>query len=504
LGAPIRVALDGRSLAGDGQRIDVDGAADSTVDIVITGTSAPQPPIADAIGAVGFTEIELGLAPTVEVIRVPTDATDAGFDNPTSYVFSRLRADAQDRFRSDPEPALNRQFDVAADTTSNISVTLRVAPSAVGQLLAALFDERGQASAHLGGTPSARGHAAVDDDPASAWITPFDNVVGQSLTNLGDGASSSFRITQLVGDFSPVTKLRITDAEGTLDVAVAGPDVTIELPRQVDVAQANATILEIDARQTIDRRFGEPVVLPAAISSIDFLGSTIDRSSVFAANAECRMDLLELDGQPLGVSVAFSLDAALSGDYTTVDVCEGALDLDQGTHRLSTAAGHTSGIDIDRVVLQPAEPTSTATSAIDPTQTVLVASGRHDRIVDVPPCPTGCWVVLGEGFNDGWTARTSSGMLPGPELVDGNANGWWITPTDAATTVEIQWTPQRTLSIALFASLFSALAALAIVVLERRRSSDVALTAIAPELATWNPDARRSIGLIGVIAAAAA
>ena len=504
LGDPIRVALDGRSLAGDGQRIDVDGAADSTVDIVITGTSAPQPPIADAIGAVGFAEIELGLAPTVEVIRVPTDATDAGFDNPTSYVFSRLRADAQDRFRSDPEPALNRQFDVAADTTSSISVTLRVAPSAVGQLLAALFDERGQASAHLGGTPSARGHAAVDDDPASAWITPFDNVVGQSLTNLGNGASSSFRITQLVGDFSPVTKLRITDAEGTLDVAVAGPDVTIELPRQVDVAQANATILEIDARQTIDRRFGEPVVLPAAISSIDFLGSAIDRSSVFAANAECRMDLLELDGQPLGVSVAFSLDAALSGDYTTVDVCEGALDLDQGTHRLSTAAGHTSGIDIDRVVLQPAEPTSTATSAIDPTQTVLVASGRHDRIVDVPPCPTGCWVVLGEGFNDGWTARTSSGMLPGPELVDGNANGWWITPTDAATTVEIQWTPQRTLSIALFASLFSALAALAIVVFDRRRSSDVALTAIAPELATWNPDARRSIGLIGAIAAAAA
>ena len=504
LGDPIRVALDGRSLAGDGQRIDVEGAADSTVDIVITGTSAPQPPIADAIGAVGFAEIELGLAPTVEVIRVPTDATDAGFDNPTSYVFSRLRADAQDRFRSDPEPALNRQFDVAADTTSSISVTLRVAPSAVGQLLAALFDERGQASAHLGGTPSARGHAAVDDDPASAWITPFDNVVGQSLTNLGNGASSSFRITQLVGDFSPVTKLRITDAEGTLDVAVAGPDVTIELPRQVDVAQANATILEIDARQTIDRRFGEPVVLPAAISSIDFLGSAIDRSSVFAANAECRMDLLELDGQPLGVSVAFSLDAALSGDYTTVDVCEGALDLDQGTHRLSTAAGHTSGIDIDRVVLQPAEPTSTATSAIDPTQTVLVASGRHDRIVDVPPCPTGCWVVLGEGFNDGWTARTSSGMLPGPELVDGNANGWWITPTDAATTVEIQWTPQRTLSIALFASLFSALAALAIVVFDRRRSSDVALTAIAPELATWNPDARRSIGLIGAIAAAAA
>jgi arabinofuranan 3-O-arabinosyltransferase len=504
LGDPIRFALDERSLTGTGQRIEVDGAADSTVDIVITGTSAPQPPIAAAIGAVGFAEIELGLAPTVEVIRVPTDATDAGSDNQTSYVFSRLRADAQDRFRSDPEPTLNRQFDVAADMTSNISVTLRVAPSASDQLLAALFDERGQASDHLAGTLTARGHAAADGDPATAWITPFDDVVGQSLTDLGSGSSSTIRLTQLVGDFSPVTTLRITDGEGDLDVGIAGPDVTIELPRPVDVTQASVTILEIDARQTIDRRFGEPVTLPAAISSIDFVGSTIDRSSTFVANGKCRDDLLELDGKALGVSIALDVDAALSGDYITVDVCDGPLNLVPGTHRLSTAAGHTTGIDIDRIVLQSGERAASATSAIDPTQTVLVKGGRHDRTVAVPPCPTGCWVVLGEGFNDGWTARTSSGTLPGPELVDGNANGWWITPTDAATTVEIQWTPQRTLSIALFASLFSALAAIAIVVLDRRRSSDVALTAIAPELATWNPDARRSIGSLGAIAAVTA
>jgi len=504
VGQPVLVSLDGRSLAGAGQRIDVDGAAGSTVDIVITGTSAPQPPIAAAIGAVGFAEIELGLAPTVEVIRVPHDATDANPNNQTSYVFSRLRADPQDRFRSDPEPTLNRQFDLAADMTSNISVTLRVTPSASGELLSELFEERGQASDHLDGTLTARGHAAADGDLATAWITPFDNVVGQSLTNLGDGSSSSLRVTQLVGNFSPVTKLRITDRVGDLTIVVPGPDVTIELPRAVDVTQATVTIVEIDSKQTIDRRFGEPVVLPAAISSIGFVGSFIERSSAFAANGECRDDLLELDGQPLGVSVAFDVDTALAGDSITVEVCDGSLDLEQGTHRLSTAAGHTTGIDVDRVVLRPAPPETAASPAIDPTQTVLVESGRHDRIVDVPACPRGCWVVLGEGYNDGWTASTAGGTLAGPELVDGNANGWWIAPTNATTTVEIQWTPQRTLSIALFASLFAALVAIAIVVLDRRRSSDVALTAIGPEFATWNPDARRSIGSVGAIATVAA
>lgn len=500
VGKPILVALDSRSLAGTGQRIDVNGAAGSTVDIVITGTSAPQPPIAAAIGAVGFAEIELGLVPTAEVIRVPHDATDVNSDNRTSYVFSRLRADAQDRFRSDPEPTLNRQFDLAADMTSNISVTLRVTPSASGELLSELFEERGQASDHLVGTLTARGHAAADGDLSTAWITPFDNVVGQSLTNLGDGSSSSLRITQLVGNFSPVTALRVTDSAGDLNIVVAGPDATIELPREVDVRQATVTVVEIDARHTIDRRFGEPVVLPAAISSIGFVGSTIERSSAFVANAECRDDLLELDGQPLGVSVAFDVDAAVAGDYITVEVCDGPLDLDQGTHRLSTGAGHSTGIDIDRVVLRPAPSETAARRAIDPTQTVLVASGRHDRIVDVPACPTGCWVVLGEGFNDGWTASTAGGTLPGPELVDGNANGWWIAPTNATTTVEIRWTPQSALSIALFASLFAALGAIAIVMFDRRRSSDMALPAIEPDLATWSPDARRTIGCIGAIA----
>jgi arabinofuranan 3-O-arabinosyltransferase len=500
VGDSIFVALDERSLTGEGQRIAVHGVAGSTVDIVITGTSAPQPPIAEAIGAVGFAEIEVGLGPTVEVIRVPHDATGVAADHQPSYVFTRLRTDAQDRFRSDPEPTLNRQFDVATDMTSNVAVTLRVAPSASDELLAALFDERGQASGHLVGTLTARGHAAVDGDQATAWITPFDDVVGQSLTNVGGGSSKSLRVTQLVGDYSPVTKLRIADGKGVLDIVVAGPEVTVQLSRHVDVSQASVTILEIDARQTIDRRFGEPVTLPAAISSIDFVGSTINRSSVFGANGECRTDLLELDGQPLGVSVAFDVDTALSGDHVTVNVCGGPLDFVRGTHRLSTTAGHISGIDIDRVVFEPAEPETPAGPAIDPTQTVLVESARHSRVVHVPPCPTGCWVVLGEGFNDGWVASTREGTLPGPELVDGNANGWWIAPTVAPTIVEIRWTPQRTLSIALLASLFGTLAAIAIVMLDRRRSSDLALSAPEPKLATWKPDPRRSISIIGAIA----
>lgn len=500
LGDPIIVELDEQSLTGQGQRIEVDGVAGSTVDIVLTATSAPQPPIAAAIGAVGFAEIELGLAPTIEVIRVPHDATDAAIDSQASYVFSRLRADPQDRFRSDPEPTLHRQFDAAADMTANVSVTLRVAPNASDGLLAGLFDERGQASRHLAGTPTARGHGAVDGNPATAWITPFDDVVGQLMSDLGDGLSNSLHVTQLIGDHSPVTRLRVTDGAGGFDVDVAGLDVIIELPRQVDVSQTIVTILEIDARQTIDRRFGEPVVLPAAISSIDFVGSTIDRSSTFGANAECRTDLLELDGQPLGVSVAFDVDAALAGQHITVDVCDGPLDLVQGTHRLSTAAGQTTGIDIDRVVLQPAAPKTTTSSHIDPTQTVLVEGGRHDRTVDVPACPTGCWVVLGEGFNDGWSATANGNALAGPELVDGNANGWWIDPSGSTTTVEIRWTPQRTLSLALFVSLAAALGAVAIVLLDRRRSSDGAPTTVRPKLATWKPDDRRTIGLLGAIA----
>ena len=91
---------------------------------------------------------------------------------------------------------------------------------------------------------------------------------------------------------------------------------------------------------------------------------------------------------------------ALAGDAIVAETCTGAIELGAGAHTVVSTSGAETGFDVDRVVLstdspEPARPT------IDPTESVVVESDARRQILDVPPCPDGCWVVLGEGYNDG-------------------------------------------------------------------------------------------------------
>ena len=105
-----------------------------------------------------------------------------------------------------------------------------------------------------------------------------------------------------------------------------------------------------------------------------------------------------------------------------------------------------------------------------PTATVT-ASDRLHRTVTVEHCPTGCWLVLGEGFHESWSARTDDGSLGPPQLVDGGFNGWWIPPHDSPITVHIAWTAQRPLGVALAVSLAMVVMAVVIVIADRRRTT---------------------------------
>ena len=74
---PVRVELD-ESALGDGQRIDLEPTSGpSTVTITIDSVVVPDLTPGPASAAVGFSEIDFGLGPTVEVVRVPTDLTTA-------------------------------------------------------------------------------------------------------------------------------------------------------------------------------------------------------------------------------------------------------------------------------------------------------------------------------------------------------------------------------------------------------------------------------------------
>ena len=166
------------------------------------------------------------------------------------------------------------------------------------------------------------------------------------------------------------------------------------------------------------------------------------------------------------------MPALLAGDAVTATPCDASeLTLGAGTHRITTAAGAESGLQVDRIVLAApfsAAPAPSAGVATGPTATVT-SSSRLGRKVTVDQCPKGCWLVLGEGFHDSWSATTAAGSLGPPTLVDGGFNGWRIPPSDGPTDVTLHWTSQRPLTFALVLSGLAVLAAIALAIFDRRR-----------------------------------
>ena len=254
------------------------------------------------------------------------------------------------------------------------------------------------------------------------------------------------------------------------------------------------------------------VVLPGAVSEITFDGVSPAIAPLADSDqtmtADCRTDLLAIDDEPVGLSFTATAAEIVSGSPIDATVCA-PIELDAGTHLLTSSA--VAGFNVDRVVL--AQPAATeAPAAVPPTATV-VASDRDSRTVEVSACPTGCWVVLGEGYNTGWEATSNAtGSLGEPTLVDGNANGWWLEPTTTPTTVTMTWKSQGVLNAALLASLVGVLAALALVLFDRRRRSDTtpahAIVTALPELTRLPQLARPSawqgdpLGIATVVVAA--
>lgn len=475
-----RIDLDETSLAGSGQRFDIDPTVGpALVTITIAATTAAQPPVGDAIGGVGFAEIDLGLGPTIEYIRPPIDALDVSADapqTPLSIVLTRLRVDPTDRWRSDPEPLLRRRFPLDRPAMFATDATVRLDQRASGPVLAGLLGESVIDDGHLLGVPTARGAAAFDGDASTSWITPFGEPTGHLVTINGSGSTQTLQVSQPTGDYSPVTELTVTDADGTLDVSVPVDGSPIVLDRPVSLDGATMAISAVEPRTTIDRRFGEAVLLPAAISEIVVDGPLLVANPPAIVTASCRDDLLLIDGMPVGVSFTAAADSLLRGDAVEVELCDPPTSFDVGTHEITTTDGSVTGFQIDRVVLAEG-PNVDPAPVIVPT---ISHQTRTDREIVVPACPMGCWLVFGEGYNPGWTASTDSGSLGAPTLVDGNANGWYLAPSTTPTTVTVQWPAQRTLNVAFVLSALGVLAALALVVGDRRRDGDALVDAAAP------------------------
>jgi arabinofuranan 3-O-arabinosyltransferase len=479
------VDLEPQSATADGQEF-VDPAFSSmrTLEIEITGVSEGDPAVAASRSGVGFTEIDLGRGPTTEVIRLPVDALSAARDAPLAIVLTRLRTDPSDPWRSDPEPNLVRSFSLDTARRFDAEVTLRLDPDAADSTIAALLAQAStgptpSADRRLTGAPAARGVAAFDGDPESAWVTPFDEVLGATLSFVTTEPLQAFDIAQRAGPFSPITMIRLASGTTTVDAPVPAPDglgrSTVDLPTTLAAGTTSLTITAIDGRPTVDRRYGDVLTLPAAVAELSSPAiprSDFDPGATIAV--ECADGLLGIDGEPVRLSFSTTAATLLDGEPIDAEVCDGPIPFVAGDHRVvgsnTAATGPLSAMTVDRIVLSDATE-GVVDSAVAPIDVVVERNDPRARTVTVAACPDGCWLVLGEGHNEAWRATADHRDLGAPQLLDGGFNGWLLPPSEQPVTVELRWTAQAPVTWGLIIGVLSSVMLVLVIALSRRMAS---------------------------------
>lgn len=436
-----------------------------------------------------------------------------------------------------PDPEVTRpdesdvRFDLdatgmPATASSQTTATLRTSDGRVVEVVASTY---GRPFTFL---PERRAAMAVDGDPATAWTTAEGvDPVGESIRLGSVGTTLHLLQPTAIAD-SPVnrtiTAVRVDTDTGSVDVALderslSGTGQAVTLPAGSTSATIRIVAVSSPTGSSLTAPSGvgfaevgvgpltEVVRLPDVAPDIDSVdavvltrlrvgdgqtgrtdpepalhrefglpsGSTTDLTLTVSpgTNPGCRDDLLVVDGTPVPVRV----------DGASATTCDGApITLAAGEHRVDATG------DVRRVTFATEDAAATAGSTARVTS---LDQGRTTRDVRVDGCAAGCWLILGEGWNRGWTAASGGVGLGSPTPMSGG-NGWWLPAGPASRSIRLSWTGQGGVDLGLGVSALVILLCLVIVVRTRRART----TDLATEPGPAPPAGRRRL-LVGSLAA---
>ncbi|MFZ4517596.1 MAG: alpha-(1-_3)-arabinofuranosyltransferase domain-containing protein, partial [Microthrixaceae bacterium] len=458
--------------------------------ITVTGTNLEGLARWTGISDVGIAEVTVpGVGPSTEVVRPPVDllraAGDASVDRPLSYVFTRRAANPSEVVVEDEERRLLRwvQGPVARAFTpfGKVRLSAAVPGEVTDRLIGQPSAEQGgltaTADATLAGDLRSRPSVAVDGDPATAWQTPVNGVVGNWIEVRYPGPVTVDRLPITLvtdGRHSVPTRLRmVVDGRDGPVLDLGRPDLGRGRERgatttvDADTGGATGTTFRfvIDAAEEVpstDWFGGARTVTPAGIAELG-LPTLAQPAPGTPFPSGCRTDLLTLGDRPVPVRAVGTVGEALARQPLRFEACEGPVDLPAGRTLLSTVAGRLTGLDVDLVTLASASGGGAGVDTLatppgpgpTPPATRTERTGRLDYTATVEAARSPYWVVLGQSLSPGWTAKAGDVDLGPPVLVNGFANGWRVDPAKvgADATITLEWTPQRTVWIALWASL---------------------------------------------------
>lgn len=494
-GDPVDVPLSSQSRDEPGEVVTFPERTFNEVSIEILADTVGDLPRWAGQSSMGFAEVEIigaDVEPPEEIIRVPTDLLDAAGeaseDNPLAISLTRQRQDPTDPTRNDEERSLIRRFDLPSQRSFGLEGEARLSARASGDVIDELLGR-----SHDGSVPWARAGAtltgslytaasAFDGDPATAWTSARSRADNQWVeVNLPEAITIDSLPVTVVADglHSVPTEFELWVDGAPIEPRIAVPEITngdsqnatatveLDIP-EVTGSSFRLKVTGVREQLTNDWVSDRLIAQPVAIAEIGLPGQTVPALPE-TFDSGCRSDLLSVDTEPVPVQVTGSVADALAGQPLRVTSCgDQPAELSGGDHTLRSAVGLDMGLDIDQLVLR-----SAAGGGASFTSDTLVADGEqqetqpqieafdegadhYDLRVTGAQSREPFWLVLGQSFNEGWSATVDGTTMSAPELVDGFANGWLVVPNDETFEVTLRFTPQRRVNGALAISVVAA------------------------------------------------
>ena len=498
------VAIAGRSFAihPGSNHLVLPATMATSLHVAITAVSPPAP--GAAAGAGGIRELQIPGVRATQALRLPLDAARAlaGVNlDPVglTYLFQRTTGDEpfarnvthgpwsalRMTDAGDAEQTMSRDFVLPA--ARRFTATAWVAPFAADPdpVLDRLAGYRGPVQAtssdRFDGEPRWRASAALDGDPATAWIAD-----DSSAAAAGGGPAAwlqwrtprptTVQALRLVAPSAPVgrpTRIRVVWPGGASPPLAVTAGGAVTLAHRVRARMFRIEILAAVAPRgasAADRRAvgiaeirgvaGLPALRPAPMAR-------------FAAG--CGAARIAIGGRVVSLSVSGSAGAFAQGRPLLARSCGVPVAVAAGTVHLQVAPGRFA---IDELALRAPAPNPPAPSraSAGPAGRVLdsgtTGHGSYDGVRVAIHRPS--WLVLGEGYDRGWRAWCNGRSLGAPVPIDGYANGWRVTP--GCTNVRFAFAPNRTAIIGYVVSGVGGLACLLVVLIAfwRRRGGRTA------------------------------
>ena len=519
---PIDVGLSEQSRDEPGQVVSFPERTFSKLSIEILADTVGDAPRFASYGSMGFAEVAFGDAaidPSDEAVRVPTDLLDVAGqdsqDHPLTLLFQRQRQDPTDVTRSDDERSMARLFSLPTERSFALTGEARLSSRADSNLLDALLGRPHdgsvtwvRASNELTGdlaTPA----AAFDGDDTTLWTSgrsrPTRSWLEVSLPSPQTVSTIPLRVVA-DGRHSVPTKVEVW-VDGDIETEVELPEiddldepdatqlVDIELPEPLTGTQFRLRFTGAREVTTNDWVSENEVSQPVAVAEVGLPGPKVP-ALPDTFDSGCRDDLLFVDDEPVPVRITGDMDAALQAQPMDLTTCDGSpLSLEGGDHEMHTAPGLLTTIDVDGLVLRSAAggaasdatgtlvaeaqgatvpASASAAEQAEAASTTPTIEVENEDPSNVKVTVTGAaegepfWLVLGQSFNEGWQAVADGETLDAPQLVNGYANGWRMVAPGESFEVQLTFTPQNRVNLALIASGLAAVVAVALLVRKPR------------------------------------